>query len=169
MKNSRVIAKKKYGQNFLIDKRIQERIVDACSLDENDTVLEIGPGLGAITELIASKTKQVIAIEKDKTLALNLLEKYKGLNIKIINADILEYPFEKLPKKIKVISNLPYNIATPIIEKMIKFKACFTDLFFTVQLEYGLRIIAKLMTKAKNCSNPPLTSWGYLPGLTARY
>ncbi|HBG61824.1 MAG: ribosomal RNA small subunit methyltransferase A [Omnitrophica WOR_2 bacterium GWF2_38_59] len=142
------IAKKRLGQNFLIDTEIQNRIVSSCDLHENDIVLEIGPGQGALTEKIARQVKSVIAIEKDRTLAKELQEKYHGSNIKVLCADFLKYSFDELEGDIKVIGNLPYNVATPIIERLLENRSLFTFVYITVQLEHAQRMVAKPASKS---------------------
>ena len=141
-------AKKHFGQNFLTDILIKDRIVRSCDLKEEDIILEIGPGQGAITELIAPRVKKLIAIETDKDLIEPLKKKFDGTNVEIIHQSILDFNLKDLPDNIKIISNLPYNIATPIIENVIIHKNKFTDFYMTVQLEYGERLTAKPGTKA---------------------
>ena len=140
--------KKSLGQNFLVNTNIAERIVDSCHLTSADIVLEIGPGRGALTYGLAQQCKKILAIEKDKALAEQLQRDFKDSNVHVINDDILKYPFETLPNNIKIIGNLPYNIATPIIEKIIEHRHKFQELYITVQLEYGQRIVARPNTKS---------------------
>jgi len=140
--------KKSLGQNFLVNTHIAERIVDACHLTPTDTVLEIGPGKGALTHELSRQCKSVLAIEKDKILAEQLKIDFKNSNVHIFGDDILKYPFDKLPDNIKIIGNLPYNIATPIIEKIIDHRKKCRQMYITVQLEYAQRIVAKPNTKS---------------------
>ena len=140
MKSER--AKKSLGQNFLINPRIRQRIIQACELSKDDVVLEIGPGKGALTCAIAPCVKAVFAIEKDDRLAQRLQEQFSGTNVTVIHADVLKYPFDLLPDGMKVIGNLPYNITTPIIEKIFQHQWKFPVFYMTVQLEYGNRMIA---------------------------
>jgi len=139
---------KSLGQNFLINTNIAERIINSCHLTLADTVLEIGPGKGALTRGLAQHCKKVLAVEKDEKLAEQLQKDFKDSNVRVINDDILKYPFNTLPNNIKVIGNLPYNIATPIIEKIIDYRQKFQELYITVQLEYGQRIAARPNTKS---------------------
>lgn len=143
IKDKKFYPKKSFGQNFLINKGIQERIVRNCKIDEKETILEIGPGKGAITKVLSREANKVIAIEKDSQLAELLKQAFQNTNVEIIESDILTFDFSSLPKGIKAVGNLPYNIATPIIEKIITNNDIFTDLFITVQLEYGLRLVSK--------------------------
>ena len=135
--------KRSLGQHFLVDPRIRERIIAACDLTKDDVVLEIGPGKGALTRPLADRVKKVLAIEKDNFLAPQLEKESAGTNVAIEHADILKYPFEQLPAPMKVVGNLPYNIATPIIEKVLAFRHKFSVFYMTVQLEYGNRIVAR--------------------------
>jgi len=136
-------AKKHLGQNFLIDRAIKERIVDAAGLLSDDTVLEIGPGPGALTAIIAPKVKKLIAVEKDGRFAAALTEKFRGQpQVEIRHADFLKFDLTALPAGTKVIGNLPYNISTPIIEKFLTRTHACPELFFTVQLEFGQRLAA---------------------------
>lgn len=141
------IPKKSLGQNFLINQKLVKRIIAACDLNPSETILEIGPGKGALTHLLAEHVKRVIAIEKDDHLAQQLKQTFNNSNVKIIHADILKYAFNKLPDNIKIIGNLPYNIATPIIEKILNHRRKFHEMYLTVQLEYGQRIVAEPNSK----------------------
>ena len=111
--------KKSLGQNFLIDKNIIKKITDQTNI-ENENIVEIGPGLGHLTDFILSKKpKSLLLIEKDLKLYKYLTNKYKdNKTIQLINIDVLKYNFLKL-NNIKIISNLPYNISTKIIVKLI--------------------------------------------------
>ena len=140
--------KKSLGQNFLVNPNIVRRIIDACNLKPTDIILEIGPGKGALTRALSGHVKTVIAIEKDRLLADQLEEDFVNTNVIIIHADILKYPFNKLPDNIKIVGNLPYNIATPIIEKVIMHRKKFYAFYMTVQIEYGQRMAAEPNSKS---------------------
>ena len=140
--------KKTLAQNFLINESIIEKIINFCDLKSNDTVLEIGPGKGALTYKIAKQVKEVIAVEKDEHLAQHLQKEFENTNVRVICADILNYPLNELPPNTKVIGNLPYNAATPIITKILEHKNLFREMYITVQLEYGGRLAAKPHTKS---------------------
>ena len=113
-------AKKSLGQNFLIDKNIIKRIIEEGKITANETVLEIGPGTGNLTEeIIKQKPKKIILIEKDNKLSEELLFKF-GNTIEIINDDILVIEENNLSSnQILVFGNLPYNISTKILTKWI--------------------------------------------------
>ena len=144
------LHRKSLSQNFLVNRRILERIIDVCCLKDDETVLEIGPGQGALTWEIAKRVKKLIVIEKDERLIKELeqiKEKASFDHVTIIQADILRYPFDNLPENLKVIGNLPYHIATPIIEKVIGIRNRCQDLYVMLQLEHGQRLMAKPHTK----------------------
>jgi 16S rRNA (adenine1518-N6/adenine1519-N6)-dimethyltransferase len=135
-------AKKALGQNFLINTHYISKILDSCRLQPADTVLEIGPGQGALTFELAKRVKQVIAVEVDRDLVQNLMRQPEGEKVDFIHQSILDYSFRALPPGTVVVSNLPYNIATPIIEKILTARPLFKAFYMTVQLEYGQRIVA---------------------------
>ncbi|MBU4421607.1 16S rRNA (adenine(1518)-N(6)/adenine(1519)-N(6))-dimethyltransferase RsmA [Candidatus Parcubacteria bacterium] len=106
------------GQNFLVNKGIVEKIINSAELSKKDTVLEIGPGLGVLTEELIKKSGKVIAVEKDKKLFELLKEKFKDeKNLELINADILTYNLQ--PTSYKLIANIPYNITGRIFRKFL--------------------------------------------------
>jgi 16S rRNA (adenine1518-N6/adenine1519-N6)-dimethyltransferase len=114
-------SKKSLGQNFLVDQKVLSEIIRAADLCSKDEVLEIGPGLGTLTQKLCQRTKKVIAVEKDKKLA-KILEKNINdcKNLKIINADILRIKTYKLiPKIYKLVANIPYNITSPVLKEFL--------------------------------------------------
>ena len=146
-----VKPKKSLGQNFLVDNNILDTIVDSVNINENDTILEVGPGTGNLTEKIISKNpKKLIVVEKDDNLAIKLKDKYKD-KIIIINKDILKID-EKLlsTEPMIVFGNLPYNISTQIFVKWIRFdnlNKIFKKFILMFQKEVAERIIATTNTK----------------------
>lgn len=138
--------KRSLGQNFLVDKNLQKKIIESSGVNNDDIVLEIGPGRGEITRFLVEKAGRVFAVEVDKNLYSLLKDSIKSANFEVINADILKFDFEeffvKINKKIKVIGNIPYYITTPIIEKLIGFKSGIEDIYLTVQKEFALRVVA---------------------------
>ena len=141
-------AKKSLGQNFLIDKNIIKKIINLADI-KNRNIIEIGPGKGALTEEILKKNpKSLILIEKDLELAQRLKKKYSSFkHITIHNKDILSFNIENicLPKT-AILGNLPYNISSQILVKLIKFKKWspqFKDIIFMFQKELGEKIIGK--------------------------
>ena len=156
-----IFPKKSLGQNFLIDKNILKKISNVISLFKKD-VVEIGPGKGALTdEIIKKKPKSLMIIEKDEKLVKYLKVKYSIYkNVKVINADILKFDLEKVIKKNTIIlGNLPYNISSQILVKIIKFEKwplIFSDLILMFQKELGEKILG-------NC---PAPNYGRLSILT---
>ena len=143
-----VFAKKSLGQNFLIDKNIIKKIVNS-TIVKNKNIVEIGPGKGALTDEILKKNpKSIKLIEKDNQLCEFLKNKYlKNQNIKIFNRDILNFNLCKVSEKDSIIfGNLPYNISSQILVKIIKFKnltSNFTNIIFMFQKELGEKIVSK--------------------------
>ena len=142
-----IIPKKWFGQNFLVDHHIQRKILRACQLDPHETILEIGPGTGALTKNLVTQVKEVIAIEKDKNLIDHLRRTIPAGNLILIHADFLKFSFSEIPKNIKIIGNLPYNVATPIILKILENKDRFRDVYIMVQLEHANRLVAQAGSK----------------------
>lgn len=138
---------KSLGQNFLNDERVQQRIVDACDLNGEDTVIEIGPGQGAITHRILPLVKKLIAVEKDRNLVSLLKETYSQKSLEVIEGDFLKWDMGVLEKDLVVLGNIPYYISTPIIEKIIKNRHHVKKAFMTVQLEFAERLAAKAGNK----------------------
>ena len=145
------MPKKSLGQNFLIDKNIIKKIINLSDI-QNRHVIEIGPGNGELTdEIINNKPKSITLIEKDFDLSKRLKKKYsENKNLIIFNNDILKFDLEKIIKKESmIIGNLPYNISSQILVKMIKFKKWppdFFDLIFMFQKEMGEKIIGLYQT-----------------------
>ncbi len=141
-------AKKSLGQNFLVDNNIVNKIVNLTEI-KNKNILEIGPGNGALTnKIIEKKQKSLILIEKDSLLSEKLKSKYKkDKKIKVYNEDILKFNFDKKLKKDTVIfGNLPYNISSQILVKIIrleKFPPLYSSIIFMFQKEMAERIIGK--------------------------
>lgn len=141
--------KKGFGQNFLIDSNVLDNIADAAGICEDDTVLEIGPGFGSLTQVIAERAKKVIALEIDHKLIPILnetLADYK--NIEIINMDVLKSDIEELSrekndgKPFKVVANLPYYITTPIIMDLLEKRNAVESMTVMVQKEVAERMQA---------------------------
>lgn len=149
-------AKKKFGQNFLIDNNIIEKIISESKLDKTCGVIEIGPGIGSLTEKLCEKAKKVLCYEIDNDMINILNENLKYDNYKIINEDFLKVDLNKDLNYfsdcdcVKVISNLPYYITTPIIFKLLEENNRVEDFYFMVQKEVGDRICGKKNTKDYN-------------------
>jgi len=143
-KNKSVIHKprKNLGQNFLNDPNIINKIINVCALQKEETVLEIGPGLGALTQKIAPAVRCFYAVEKDKHLYDYLSKNILKKNTTFYHQDFLAYDFSRLTPPVKIVGNLPYNISSPIIEKLIQNREKISDIFIMVQLEFGKRLAA---------------------------
>jgi len=146
-----VRLKKKWGQHFLVDENILGKIVLAAELGKEDTVLEVGPGLGTLTQKLASLAGKVVAVELDGRLLPILAETLSGHgNVTIIQADALQVDYaEVLPQvPAKLVANLPYNVATPFLYRLLKDnRDCFALLLFMVQKEVAERLCARPGTK----------------------
>lgn len=137
---------KRLGQNFLVDGNILEKEIAAAKLTSQDTVLEIGPGIGTLTEALASKTKKVVAIELDTKFATILKDSLASFsNIRIVQGDALKLNLNSLLKNgpFKLVSNLPYNIATPVITKALEECRQVHLMVVMVQKEIADRMTAK--------------------------
>lgn len=143
--------KKSLSQNFLIDQNIVEKILNSAEIKQGDTVLEIGPGTGALTVSMLERGATVYAIEIDP-LASKILTKYlsEEKHFHLINADVLKVDFSFLPLGTKVVSNLPYHITSPIIAKIAERHHLFTEVILMVQKEMAERIMAKAPSKNRS-------------------
>ena len=138
--------KKKYGQNFLNNKdEILNKIIEVSNIDENDEILEIGPGQGALTNLLVERAKKLTCVEIDKDLEAGLRKKFSlKENYTLVMGDVLEVDLTKyLNKGTKVVANIPYYITSPIINKLIENKELIDEAYIMVQKEVGERICAK--------------------------
>ncbi|MCD6297776.1 MAG: ribosomal RNA small subunit methyltransferase A [Deltaproteobacteria bacterium] len=147
--------KKRLGQHFLVDHGIIEQIISRAGFQPSDMVLEIGPGQGALTFPLARSVGHVVAVEKDTRLAGLLEEKLSraGIdNVTLVNEDILKWEFNELPnlssEKIQVIGNLPYNISSPFLEKLIDNRNLVSRAVLMFQLEVARRLTASPGSKA---------------------
>jgi len=140
--------KKRFGQNFLQDENILNKIVKEINPQPDDAIIEIGPGYGALTQKLVSATQNLIAIEIDNELADNLKVKFPHLHL--INEDFLETDLSKLDsngKRMRIVGNIPYNITSPIIFKLIENNTLIRDAVFMVQLEVAKRMTSNRGTK----------------------
>jgi len=141
------------GQSFLIDNNITEKIVNVLDVKDNDTVVEIGAGLGVMTAMIAKQAREVIALEIDPELLGVLNEELKDVpNVEILNRDVLKYDFPLSPedigfRKLKVIGNIPYNISSQILFRLIEFRDHVSSMILMFQKEVAERIMASPGTK----------------------
>ena len=136
------VAKKKFGQNFLKDASIIHAIIQSIQPLQDDLLVEIGPGLGALTKPLLEKTKHLFAIELDRDIVNWMQNQYSKNNITIFNEDVLNFNFYQFDQKIRIVGNLPYNISTPILFKCIENIKIIADLHFMLQKEVVDRMIA---------------------------
>ena len=137
------MTKKHLGQNYLYDPSILTRIIQVAQLSIDDLVVEIGPGHGRLTKMLAEHAKKIIAIELDgdlfERLKIDLID-YR--NVELIRGDALRYPYENLPE-FKVVANIPYYITTPAIFKLLDARQQLLSMTLTLQKEVAERIVAK--------------------------
>jgi 16S rRNA (adenine1518-N6/adenine1519-N6)-dimethyltransferase len=137
-----------FGQNFLVDKNISEKIVSAAELTKNDTVIEIGPGKGALTGLLGAAARKVLALEIAEDLVPGLRSKFAGQeNVEIAEGDALEFDFVGYKTPFKLVANLPYNVATKLLQNILPGKQ-WARAIVMVQKEVAERITAQTRTKA---------------------
>jgi 16S rRNA (adenine1518-N6/adenine1519-N6)-dimethyltransferase len=136
-------VRKSLGQHFLTDKDVLQRIADSAELNDGDTLLEIGPGRGALTDLLVDRVKRLVAIEYDRALAAQLTERYASRkNVQIIQADVLSVRFGELARgPYKLLGNVPYYITTPIIFQALE-KPRPDIAVYLVQREVAERLVA---------------------------
>lgn len=142
-----IVPTKSKGQNFLFDENVVEKIVDSASLTKKDIVLEIGPGLGVLTDYLVERASQVVAVELDKKLVGFLHKKYESINnLKIVEGDVLKLDLDTLdlPTPYKIVANLPYNITSNFIRTFLEAKNPPTEMIIMIQKEVAQRIIAQV-------------------------
>ena len=152
--------KKSFGQNFLTDTNILQKIVDTAEIDKNVNVIEIGPGIGALTEFLAENAAEVMAFEIDDRLVPILEDTLRDYdNVNVINEDVLKADLQTRVKEfknpelpIKVVANLPYYITTPILMYLIESKIPFTEFVVMMQKEVADRISAE--SRGSGCLPP---------------
>lgn len=146
LKTFDIRASKRLGQNFLIDEGIVGEIVAAADIQEGETVLEIGPGIGTLTQALAEAKAKVIAVEIDKRLPEILAKTLAGYtNVQIVHGDILKVKIKEIVagNTFKVVANLPYYITTPIIMALLEQRLPVTKIVTMVQKEVADRMVAK--------------------------
>lgn len=146
-----VRAKRSLGQNFLEDENVVKRIVDALELTDKDLVVEIGPGLGALTSDLVERARRVVAVEFDRDMAAHLANRFADrTNFQLHNIDALDAEFAALAgERCKLVANLPYNISTPILQKLIEQREIFDVLVLMFQREVVERITAEPGSSAR--------------------
>lgn len=145
-----ITANKKLGQNFLINDDVIEKIISSANIEQNDIIIEIGPGLGTLTKRLLEKAGKVIAIEIDSKMINILNDRFEQYdNFVLINQDVLKTDLNKLIsqyknsfEKVKIVANLPYYITTPIIMKLLEEKLDIESITVMIQKEVAQRITA---------------------------
>ena len=145
---------KRYGQNFLIDEHVLDKIIDAAQITDEDGVIEIGPGIGTMTQRLCERAKKVVAIEIDKELIPILKDTlFSYDNVRVIHGDVMKTDLESLVAndfagmKVKVVANLPYYITTPIVMSLLEQHVKVASITIMVQKEVAMRMQAGPGTK----------------------
>ena len=143
--------KRSLGQNFLVDVNLQRKIVGAVGAGPDDEVLEIGPGRGALTTHLVGAVRHLVLVELDDALALELQKRYRGRDdVRVVHGNILDVSLPDLvddPGALRVVGNIPYNITTPIVFKLLE-RPRPTEIVLLVQDEVAARIVAQADTRA---------------------
>jgi 16S rRNA (adenine1518-N6/adenine1519-N6)-dimethyltransferase len=147
LKEYGLIPRKGWGQHFLVDRNILNKVIWTAQVEKEDAVLEVGPGLGEMTIALARQAKRVIAIEIDSKLVAILNEKMKNYpNVEVVKSDILKVDFNQFLKKeghpVKVVANLPYQVSTPLLFRFIESKETFSTFILMLQKEVAERMVA---------------------------
>ncbi len=153
LKKYGISANKSLGQNFLIDENVIFKTIEGANIDNGDLIIEIGPGLGTLTNELAKNAGEVICVELDKKMVEVLKDRFFLFdNVQIINEDILKIDLNRIieeskKEKVKIVANLPYYITTPIIMKLLESKIGFDSITVMVQKEVADRLCAKTGTR----------------------
>jgi 16S rRNA (adenine1518-N6/adenine1519-N6)-dimethyltransferase len=142
-----VRAKKSLSQNFLIDRNVLHKMLQAAAIEPGDLVVEIGPGPGALTEQLLARGAEVIAIEKDRAFAQALRRLDSGGRLQVHEGDALTFPW-RLARRGKVVSNLPYHITTPLLVALIPMTHAFSSVTVMMQQEVAQRVTARKGTSS---------------------
>jgi 16S rRNA (adenine1518-N6/adenine1519-N6)-dimethyltransferase len=138
----RHVARKRFGQNFLVDTHYIRRIVEAINPQRDDRLIEIGPGLGALTRPLLERVPQLTVIEIDRDLAGRLTAEFDPARLTLHIADALEFDLATLGSNLRIIGNLPYNISSPLLFRLAQFEAQLLDLHVMLQKEVVDRMTA---------------------------
>ena len=155
---AQLAPRKRFGQHFLVDPNVVRRIVDLAALGDESAVLEIGPGLGALTDALAERARRLWLVEIDRGLAARLVERYADRpHVRVVTGDVLELPLDAMldVPQATVVANLPYNVTTPILFRLLDLRARFPRAVVMVQREVATRLAAR----------PGGKEWGVLPAL----
>jgi len=138
--------KKRYGQHFISDRDLLQRIIELAHISSTDTVIEIGPGAGSLTRELAAVARRVVAIEIDRDL-IGALRRTMPFNVEIVDADALGVDFEQYTAPYHVIGNLPYNVATVLLRTFISHRSRISEVTVMLQKEVAQRICARPGTR----------------------
>jgi 16S rRNA (adenine1518-N6/adenine1519-N6)-dimethyltransferase len=142
------VAKKRFGQNFLTDQSIITSLIDAINPKAEEIIVEIGPGLGALTKPLLKKINHLHVVEIDRDIIAWMQNEYSNNAITIHNVDALKFNFSNLGENLRVVGNLPYNISTPILFHLLDNLAHISDMHFMLQKEVVERMVAQPSTPA---------------------
>jgi 16S rRNA (adenine1518-N6/adenine1519-N6)-dimethyltransferase len=145
---TRHVARKRFGQNFLVDRHYIDRIVAAVDPRLDDNLVEIGPGLGALTVPLLERVEHLTAIEIDRDLSARLAAQYPPARLTLHNADALDFDFASLGDDLRVIGNLPYYISSPLLFHLAQYEASLRDVTVMLQKEVVERMVALPATPA---------------------
>jgi 16S rRNA (adenine1518-N6/adenine1519-N6)-dimethyltransferase len=143
----RHVARKRFGQHFLVDRHTIERIVAALDPRPDDHVVEIGPGLGALTRVLLERVQRLTVIEIDRDLAVRLASEYPAERLTLYAADALEFDFGTLGRDLRVVGNLPYYISSPLLFHLAQYDAALRDITVMLQKEVVERMAAAPATR----------------------
>lgn len=141
------IARKRFGQNFLVDPQIVMEIIRAIHPGKDDLLVEIGPGLGALTRPLLQSLNHLHVVEIDRDIVERLRREFSEKNLTVHSADALEFDFSMLGRNLRVVGNLPYNISTPILFHLSRFADSISDMHFMLQKEVVARMVAAPSTQ----------------------
>jgi 16S rRNA (adenine1518-N6/adenine1519-N6)-dimethyltransferase len=135
-------ARKRFGQNFLSDPNVVRRIIDAIRPHAGEQMVEIGPGLGAMTEPLIERLGHLHVVEIDRDLIARLRERFTPAQLTLHEGDALRFDFATLPAPLRVVGNLPYNISTPLLFHLAAYASRVRDMIFMLQKEVVMRMVA---------------------------
>jgi len=138
--------RKRFGQHFLHDRGVIDKIVAAIAPASQDAMVEVGPGLGALTAPLLDRVARLHAIEVDRDLASRLAAAHDPTRLIVHRGDVLHFDFDELPDRLRVVGNLPYNVSTPLLFHLIPHAARLRDLHFMLQREVVDRMVAAAST-----------------------
>lgn len=140
------IPRKRFGQNFLVDSRMIAQIMEAIRPNRGDRLIEIGPGLGALTRPLLQMVDHLSVVEIDRDIVKYLQQEFTAENLTIYSADALKFDFSQLGSRLRIVGNLPYNISTPLLFHLSQFCIHIVDMHFMLQKEVVERMIASPST-----------------------